>query len=276
MGRSVGRVLRELALIGGLYLAYSMARLLASDDGAVALRHGRDVLALERWTWTDVEASWNTVLSGHQSLSVLAGYWYATMHYVVTAAVLVTLWRRSHHHYLHMRRVLVGATGIALVVYILYPTAPPRMMHGYVDVLASTSGWGWWGASASAPRGLGDLTNELAAMPSMHVGWALWCTIAVVSITRSPWIRLAACAYVCATTLVVVATANHWFLDAVVGAAVTGGVWLLAVRTAPRVGLARLASWPGMAVACAPMTVASVPIQRLPVESVLVTAESEA
>ena len=106
------------------------------------------------------------------------------MHYIVTPLVLVLLWRHSHAHYIKMRRVLVGATTIALGAYIFYPTAPPRIMDGYVDILATTSHWGWWGASASAPRGLGDLTNELAAMPSMHVGWALWCTMAIISITR--------------------------------------------------------------------------------------------
>ena len=67
--------------------------------------------------------------------------------------------------------------------------APPRMLPGYVDVLATTSVHGWWGSDASAPKGLGGLTNELAAMPSLHVGWALWCAWVVFLCTRS---RLAA------------------------------------------------------------------------------------
>ena len=178
MKRSLWRIARELLLLAVLYVGYSAARLLASDDTALAIQHAKDVLGVERWWHIGVELSWNSFLAEHEFLSVLAGYWYASMHYIVTPLVLVLLWRHSHAHYIKMRRVLVGATTIALGAYIFYPTAPPRIMDGYVDILATTSHWGWWGASASAPRGLGDLTNELAAMPSMHVGWALWCTMA--------------------------------------------------------------------------------------------------
>jgi len=224
---AVWRVTRELVLLAVLYVGYSAARLLASNDSRLAINHANDVLGVERWWHIGIEVSWNSVLIDHQALSVFAGFWYATMHYVVTPILLILLWRHSHAHYLRMRRILVGATAIALVAYIFYPTAPPRMLDGYVDIMSSTSQWGWWGASASAPRGLGDLTNELAAMPSMHVGWALWCTIGAISLSRALWMRVIAVAYVVITTLVVVATANHWLLDAVVGAAITAAVWLV-------------------------------------------------
>ena len=230
MRRSLWRIARELVLLVVLYVGYSAARLLASDDTALAIKHANDVLGFERWWHIGVELSWNSFLAQHEFLSVLAGYWYASMHYIVTPIVLVLLWRHSHNHYVKMRRVLVGATTIALGFYIFYPTAPPRIMDGYVDILATTSHWGWWGASASAPRGLGDLTNELAAMPSMHVGWALWCTMAIISITRALWLRISAVLYVVVTTLVVVATANHWILDAIVGAGITAAVWLAVTR----------------------------------------------
>jgi hypothetical protein len=226
MKRSLWRVAREMLLLAVLYVGYSAARMLASDDAALAVKHAKDVLGVERWWHIGVELSWNSFLAEHQFLSVFAGYWYASMHYIVTPLVLVLLWRHSHAHYIKMRRVLVGATTIALGAYIFYPTAPPRIMDGYVDILATTSHWGWWGASASAPRGLGDLTNELAAMPSMHVGWALWCTMGIISITRVLWLRISAVLYVVVTTLVVVATANHWILDAIVGAGITAAVWL--------------------------------------------------
>jgi hypothetical protein len=227
MRRSLWRIARELVLLAVLYVAYSAARLLASDDTALAIKHANDILGIERWWHIGVEASWNSVLARHEFLSIFAGYWYASMHYVVTPLVLVLLWRHSHAHYVKYRRVLVGATAIALVSYIFYPTAPPRIMDGYVDILATTSHWGWWGASASAPRGLGDLTNELAAMPSMHVGWALWCTMGIISITRALWLRVGAVLYVVVTTFVVVATANHWLLDAIIGAGITAGVFVV-------------------------------------------------
>jgi hypothetical protein len=231
--RSIGRIARELVLLAVLYVGYSMARLLASNDTRIALDHATDVVHVERWWHISIELSWNSMLAHHEVLSIFSGYWYATMHYIVTPIVLILLWRHSRSQYIRMRRVLVGATAIALLAYIFYPTAPPRMMKGYVDVLSTTSHWGWWGASASAPRGLGGLTNELAAMPSMHVGWALWCMIAVISITQILWVRISAVAYVLVTTAVVVTTGNHWILDAVVGAAVTAGVWSL-LRVASR------------------------------------------
>ncbi|MEP6665167.1 MAG: phosphatase PAP2 family protein [Nocardioidaceae bacterium] len=231
--RSIARVAREVVLLAVLYVGYSLARLLASNDTRIALDHATDVVQVERWWHISIELSWNSMLAQHEALSVFSGYWYATMHYIVTPIVLVLLWRHSRSHYLRMRRVLVGASAIALVAYIFYPTAPPRMMDGYVDVLSTTSQWGWWGASASAPRGLGSLTNELAAMPSMHVGWALWVTIAVMSLTRVLWVRISAVAYVLVTTAVVVTTGNHWILDAVVGAAITAAAWLV-VRVASR------------------------------------------
>ena len=101
--------------------------------------------------------------------------------------------------------------------------APPRMLPGYVDVLATTSVNGWWGSDASAPKGLGGLTNELAAMPSMHVGWALWCAWVVFLCTRSRLLRTLVAVYATGTTVVVVITANHYLLDAVAGAAIVAG-----------------------------------------------------
>ena len=97
--------------------------------------------------------------------------------------------------------------------------APPRMLPGFVDTLASTASLGWWGSDASAPRGLGDLTNQLAAMPSLHVGWAVWVPGSSTGGSRR-WVRLLGVAYPVGTTLVVVSTANHYLLDAVAGAAV--------------------------------------------------------
>ncbi len=103
----------------------------------------------------------------------------------------------------------------------LIPTAPPRLMPAerYVDVLAETARYGWWGTHASAPAGLGNMTNERAAMPSLHVGWTVWVAWALWPHTRLVG-RVLGCLYVLGTAFVVVATGNHWILDAVMGAAV--------------------------------------------------------
>jgi hypothetical protein len=95
------------------------------------------------------------------------------------------------------------------------------MADGYVDVLAQTAPYGWWSDHASAPVGLDGLTNELAAMPSLHVGWAIWVAWAVAGHTGRRG-RTLAIAYAVGTVIVVIGTGNHWVLDAVAGALLMG------------------------------------------------------
>ena len=113
------------------------------------------------------------------------------------------------------------------MAYLLLPTAPPRLFGGYADVLALTSGDGWWGGDASAPKGLGGLTNQLAAFPSLHAGWALW--VALVLQQYAPrnrwgtWMRVGGWAHATITGLVVIGTGNHWVVDVLIGWLV---IWL--------------------------------------------------
>ena len=223
----------ELALLALLYVGYSAARLLADGDVSRAVANAHDLLRLESVLHLDVERSANHLLTGVPGLALVASYWYSALHYLVTPAVLVWVYRRHALGYRRVRNALVLATATGLVGFVLLPMAPPRMLPGYVDVLATTSGSGWWGSDASAPKGLGGLTNELAAMPSLHVGWALWVAWVVFLCTRNPWLRVAATFYAAGTTLVVVGTANHYVLDAVAGAVV---VAVAVVVTRPRVG----------------------------------------
>ncbi len=222
----------ELAFLGLLYVAYSLARLLADDDPVRATDNAHRVLDLERVLHLDVEVWANQLLTGLPGLSLATSYWYSALHYVVTPAVLFWVYRRHALGYRRVRNVLVGATAAGLVGFVLLPVAPPRMLPGYTDVLAITSVHGWWGSDASAPKGLGGLTNELAAMPSLHVGWALWCAWVVFLCTRNTWLRAAAASYALGTVLVVVGTANHYVLDAVAGALL---IVLAVLGTRPRI-----------------------------------------
>lgn len=221
--RAAGRVpqwTRELALLAALYLAYSAGRLVGDSDRSTAVANAEWLLAAERWLRLDVEAWANDVLHELPWLAVGTSYWYAVLHYVVTPAVLVWAYR-ARRDYAVARNALGLASAVGLVGFALLPMAPPRMLPGYTDTLAATSSYGWWGAQASAPRGLGELTNQLAAMPSLHVGWAVWCAWVVWRLTGGRrWARVLAVAYPVVTTAVVVATANHYVLDAVAGALV--------------------------------------------------------
>lgn len=224
--RLVPRGWWELSLLAVLYVGYSLTRLVASDDLATAVDRAASLLRTESWTGLDLERPLNVLFLEHGWLGVLGSYHYATAHYLVTLVLVVVLHRRGGALYLPARRALVGATLVALAVYVALPVAPPRLSGlGHVDVLALHATAGWWGADASAPQGLGDLTNELAAMPSMHAGWALWVTLVVRAWTRNRVLRALAAAHVVVTSLVVVGTANHWVVDVVAGWVVVATAW---------------------------------------------------
>ena len=235
--RRLPQWLLEIGLLAALYVAYSLGRLVGDTDRASALANAEALLAAERRLHLDVEAWANGVLHQHQGVPWLAvgtSYWYAVLHYLVTPAVLVWAYRADRGGYRVVRNALVLASAVGLVGFALLPMAPPRMLAGYTDTLAATSSYGWWGAQASAPRGLGELTNQLAAMPSLHVGWAVWCTWVVWRLTRHRLARALAVAYPAITTVVVVATANHYVLDAVAGALVVATGIAVATRGVPR------------------------------------------
>ncbi len=221
----------EVLLLTALYAGYAAARTLVDQAPAQALRNGRAVLHVERLLGLDVERAAIDWLVQWTWLSVSASYAYAALHYVITLAVLVWLYVRHPPHYRLARSVLVATTSLALICYWALPTAPPRLLSDeYVDVLAATAPWGWWGAAASAPRGLASLTNQYAALPSMHVGWALWAGAAVALLAPRQPVRLVAAGYPLLVSVVVVVTGNHYVLDAVAGAVAVCVTALLYLR----------------------------------------------
>ncbi|GAA0251254.1 phosphatase PAP2 family protein [Cryptosporangium japonicum] len=217
---------REILIIVAFLVPYDLIRMAASDDRAPAIAHARQVLDWERHLGLDVEAGLNAAVAGERWAEVATSFWYAGLHYLVTPIVLVVLFRWRPARYRRARLALMAATATALIGYLSFPTAPPRMLPGYVDTLIATADVGWWPPHDSA--GL----NQLAAMPSMHVGWSLWCALALAAVCRRRWQRVVAYAYPVVTTVVVVATANHWLLDAVAGAALVAGSWA-ALATGP-------------------------------------------
>lgn len=160
---------------------------------------------------------------------------------MVTPAILIWLFRSRAVRYRAARTWLMTSTFIGLIGFTLLPTCPPRLLdagHGFVDTMAQYSSYGWWGGEASAPRGLGGMTNQYAAMPSLHVGWALWCGVMLWRHGGTRTAKAAGVVYPLVTTIVVMGTANHYFLDAVAGAAVMAAGLLLTpfvLRAAARV-----------------------------------------
>lgn len=214
----VKRGVIELMFLGILYVAYSASRLLASNDFSPARGRALDILGFEKDFRFAIEGWLNDLFVRVDWLGIFGSYWYATTHYLVTIITLLWLYRRSATEYVTARRALVLATLGGLVFYLLAPTAPPRLVDGlYVDVLSQHANAGWWGADASAPRGFGSWTNELAAFPSLHAGWALWVAIVLIRAGVPHIWRVLGLAYALTMAIVIVGTGNHWVLDAVVG-----------------------------------------------------------
>ncbi|WP_345354459.1 phosphatase PAP2 family protein [Actinoallomurus liliacearum] len=210
----------EVLLLFAVYLMYDGVRMLVAAGHGQAFADAHHVLGLERALHLAHERAVNHAVSGLPVLGVAMSYAYATLHYVVTPVVLVWLWKRRPWQYARARTTLVAATLLGLVGFSLFPTAPPRMLPGFVDTLAKYHEWGWWSGDASAPKGLGGLTNEFAAMPSLHVGWAAWCGWQVARNTTRRLLRILAVAYPVFIFAVVIGTANHYIADAVAGLAV--------------------------------------------------------
>ena len=198
----------------------------ASRPAAIA--HAAGLWRAERWLHLDIEPSLNHLAAARPVLAETAGYYYGLAHFIVTALVLAWLWLRRQAAFGPLRSALVLATTAANVVFWTWPVAPPRFaVPGMTDVLVRDRILG-----AGRPHGPDSLVNLYAAMPSLHVAWAAWCAAALVAATRGRWRHLA-WLYPAATTVVVLATANHFLLDAAAGLAVTA-LGLLAARATTR------------------------------------------
>lgn len=223
---------RELGFLTLLYAAYAVSRVFANDAMAPARERAFRILSLEDAFALDVERTVVSWVADHDTIGLLTAYYYASAHYVITAIVLLWLFLGRKSVYARARQTLVASTLVALIGYLLMPTAPPRLV-GFPDLMALHAAQGWWGEAASAPQGLGWMTNQLAAFPSMHAGWALWVALAISAATANRVLRAAGWAHAVITVVVVVGTGNHWLLDVVAGWAVVFLVWRL---LAPTVG----------------------------------------
>ena len=191
---------------------------------AEAARHGRRIFAIERFLHIDVEPALNRWLTPHELLRTVANYEYASTYLIAAAAMLVWayVWRPEHYRAVRGSFVVLNVLGIAC--FLVYPVAPPRLVPDlpFVDTVRIGHTWGSWGSP------LISHANQLAAMPSLHIAWALWVSVMLARVTRSRWLQAVSALHVFGTLVVIMATANHYLLDAVGGALAV----LLATRRA--------------------------------------------
>jgi hypothetical protein len=207
----------ELLLIRVGYWVYSYIRSEAPDERATAEGHGAQILAAERALHLDMENWFNHFVARTPWLEQPMNTYYSTFHFLIPLALLAWLYLRRPAVYRWARTALACTTLLALVGFWLYPLAPPRLMPGlgYIDTAHGPQ-------NLSAPDfgALTKLSNQYAAMPSLHVGWSLWCAVVIALLAPWLWLRVAGLLYPLLTTAVIIGTANHYFLDAVGGAAV--------------------------------------------------------
>ncbi|MFJ5679511.1 phosphatase PAP2 family protein [Streptomyces sp. NPDC093097] len=209
----------EILLIAVSYWTYSMIRNAVPEQKTQALRNADWIWRAEHALGIAVEHTVNHAVNSVTWLIVSMNYYYATLHFIVTIGVLIWLYRWHPGRYAAARLALFATTGVALVGYYFYPLAPPRLMPdgGFVDTVIEH---GTWGSMASG--NLASMSNQYAAMPSMHIGWSLWCGLTIALLAKPLWTRALGLLYPATTLTVIVSTANHFWLDAL------GGVLCLA------------------------------------------------
>ena len=240
----------EVIIVLAFYGVYTFIRnQFGSDLGEsvkqAAIDNAYDVIAWERAVHLFGEKGIQDLFIEWDRFIQFWNIFYGFCHFAVTIGVMVLLFVRHPVRYGVQRTVLAVTTALALVGFSLYPLMPPRLLndcspfgacdsnYSYVDTLVDPGGF--WSFNSSAMM---DISNQYAAMPSLHIAWAIWCVVAALPVLRRRWARLALLAYPWLTLFAVMVTANHYWIDAVGG--------LLAVLIAYPAGVLmarRLPSW---------------------------------
>jgi membrane-associated phospholipid phosphatase len=207
--------LRQLALFAGAYYAYRIVRGIVDGQAGLAFENARTLVDVERTLGLFFEPGLQAWARGQEWLLTGANWMYVNSHFIVTVTFLIWLYLARNHAFYFVRNMFMVAMGLALVGYVAFPTAPPRFMPewGFTDTVASFVG-------ESAETSADVLYNPFAAVPSMHVAFALMIAVPAIMLIRQPVLRVLWGLYPLVVTFVVVVTANHFWLDAAFGAIV--------------------------------------------------------
>ena len=218
---------RELVLVAVLLAAYEEIRWHMVQAGGAAASHALSIVSAERALGLFRERAFQALFTPWDSVTDAFNTYYGGTHFLVPAAILAWLLLRHPERYARARTALAVMTAVAFVGFWLYPVAPPRLLpasFGFVDTLRD-------GASGHLEGSLINTAgDQYASMPSLHVAWAVWCALALYPMFRHWALRALVVAYPVMTTLVVVATGNHYFLDAAAGTLLAGLTWAVVAR----------------------------------------------
>ena len=217
----------NLATFGLLWLGYSTVRRITADSTKIAAENAVNLVKFQDWMGFPNEATLQGWFIDSEVLIKIANTFYFVMHFPSMIVFLVWVMVRKIEWMPQVRASLCLATFSGLIIHLLFPLMPPRLMvsYGFIDT-----------AKVFGPDpyslGIAKAANEFAAMPSLHVGWALLIALAAIRILKTParWLMLL---HPILTTIVVVVTANHFWLDIIVGAILALAGWQLATKYWP-------------------------------------------
>jgi len=226
-------VVRQLSLFLCAYFAYRLVRGMVEGRATAAFQHAREVISIERTLHLFVEPSVQAWASGSHLVMESTSWLYVNAQTSVTIGALLYVYLRHNQSFYFVRNMLMIGMALALVGYTVFPTAPPRFMPewGFIDSVADLTGVG-------ASQGGGSMTalfNPYAAVPSMHVAFAVMIGWPLARLVRTPAVRVLWLVYPFLMTFVIVVTANHFIVDALLGAltagaSAAGASWLARVR----------------------------------------------
>ncbi|MCX4452358.1 phosphatase PAP2 family protein [Streptomyces sp. NBC_01728] len=218
------RLWGELAFTALLYWAYTLTRNAVPAHRTAALHRAHAILDTERALHINIELTVNHAADRVGWLIVGMNYYYATLHFIVPLSVLIWLYVRHPGRYRSARTALYAATLLALAGFAFCATAPPRFLtgQGFIDTVVTHHTWGSWASGDVA-----SLSNQYAAMPSVHIIWSVWSGLTLAFLARHAWVRVLGACYPLATFTVILTTANHFVADALAGAVVLAVGFLL-------------------------------------------------
>ena len=205
---------REVAIGLAVYAAYLLVRqaVVTEDGKRRARRNAERLVALERRLGIHVEPDLQRLLLPRRGLIAALNVSYVTLNVGLTVGWLILLFRRRDPEFLRLRRAAVFTTLGAQPAFLLFPTAPPRTLDHFVDTIAEVT-------RLDLDSGfVARLYDPIAAMPSIHVAYAVVTAAGISETSRRAWARTLAPAYPPLVALVVFATANHYVLDGIAGA----------------------------------------------------------
>ena len=225
----------QFGLFFAVYNGYQVVRGIADGKEAVAFANAEHVVSLEKAIGSFFEPGFQDALLGHPWLVDFANFMYMNSHFVITTSFLVWLYFFRNDHFYFVRNMFMVAMIVALAIYAAFPTAPPRLMpeHGFTDTIAVFTG------VAQDSETVGALVNKYAAVPSMHIAFSLMVAVPALALSRNPLARGWWSIYPLVVLFVIIATGNHFWLDAAAGAAVA----CVAAATAHQLARVRPERW---------------------------------